>query len=209
MTTSEANVAEQGTGGDDSIRKMTLSVMIMAAAVVICAISAAVAINTAVGRKTVVVGATDAGRFIPAISLNSPYLNESRVVAVASEALMKSFAHDFMHYRETVTEAQNWYTPLAAESYTKAMDPLLLDLDKRRMVMSVVIERAPVVVKAYLDPSGAYTWDIQARVQLQREGQRERVMPASYIVKMTLTRVPLDVSVRGVLVSSIGMEPVN
>lgn len=175
----------------------------------ICAVAAAVAFSMASSKRVVVVGATDSGQFIAAIPLDKPYLNESRVTAFAVEALRASFAHDFVSFRKTMTDAQSWYTPLASESYTKAITPLLDEIGQRRMVMSLEVIQPAVVVKAYLDGNGSYTWDLQAKVSLMREGQRERIMPATYVVEMTVTRVPLDVSVRGVLVSAITLKPAN
>lgn len=197
------------TPNSSDVSRLIGACIALAVCAAVCAVAAAVAFSMASSKRVVVVGATDSGQFIPAIPLDKPYLNESRVSAFATEALRASFAHDFVGFRKTMTEAQAWYTPLASESYTKAITPLLEDISARRMVMSLEVVQPAVVVKAYLDSRGSYTWDLQAKVSLMREGQRERVMPATYVVEMTVTRVPVDVSVRGVLVSAIALKPAN
>jgi hypothetical protein len=174
---------------------------------VLALMASAVSLWVASGKRVVVIGATDSGRFIPAISLDKPYLNESRVQAFAEECLRRSFAHDFRNFRLTMTEATECYTPRAGQLFNREMQPLLQDLVERRMVMTAVIDRPPVVV-GVSQVAGVHTWTLQAQVTLHREGTRERVPPAAYNVKLLVSRVPLEEAVRGVLVSFISLSPV-
>lgn len=168
--------------------------------------AAVIGISSAASKRVIVIGATDTGRFIPVVSLDKPYVNEPRVQAYAEECLRVSFAHDFRNFRKTLGDAQSCYTNRAAELYAIAMSPLLKDLEGRRLVMTPVIERPPVVVRSYL-AGGVYTWEVQARVSLTREGTRERVPPTSYDVSMRVSRAALDESVRGILISNIELRP--
>jgi hypothetical protein len=170
-------------------------------------VGAAIALYLAAGKRVIVIGATDTGRFIPAVALDRPYLNEPRIQALAEECLRRSFAHDFRNYRQTMGEATSCYTPRAGGLFNKEMQPLLVDLVERRMVMTAVLDRPPVVVGSSL-VAGVHTWTLQAQVTLSREGSRERVPPAPYNVKLLISRVPLEESLRGALISFIGLSPV-
>jgi intracellular multiplication protein IcmL len=195
------------TNDGNFVRRLITACVVMAAATIVAAVATAIAVGSASSKRVVVIGATESGQFIRAIPLDRPYLNEARVAAFATEALRASFSHNFVNYRKTMTEAQSWYTPIASESYTKAIAPLLEEISQKRMVMSLEVVQPAIVSKAYLDGQRFYTWELQAIVSLMREGQSERVVPVKYLVEMTVTRVPLDVSIRGVLVSAISLKP--
>jgi hypothetical protein len=180
--------------------------LILALSAAIAALAAALALYMSAGQRVVVLGATEAGRFIPAVALSRPYLNDQRVQAFAEECLRRSFAHDFRNFRSTMTEAAVCYTPRAGQLFSQEMQPLLQDLVARRMVMTAVIDRPPVVV-ASRQLSGVHTWTLQAQLTLHRDGTRERVLPAAYRVHLVISRVPLEEAVRGVLVSMISLSP--
>lgn len=180
--------------------------VILAATSALTAGSAAIALYMGLGKRVVVVGATETGRFIPAVTLNRPYLNDQRVQAFAEECLRRSFAHDFRNFRLTMTEASVCYTPRAGQLFAQEMQPLLQDLVERRMVMTAVIDKPPVVVSSR-EVSGVHTWSLQAQLTLHRDGTRERVPPAAYRAQLVISRVPLEEAVRGVLVSLISLSP--
>lgn len=191
----------------DQTSKLIRLCVILSLSTALAVPAAIIGIGSAMSKRVVVIGATDTGRFIPAVSLDKPYVNEPRVQAYAEECLRVSFSHDFRNFRRTLGDAQNCYTNSASELYATAMGPLIADLEKRRMVMTPVIDRPPVVIRAFLNARGIYTWDVQARLTLTREGTRERVPPTSYDVSMRINRAGIEESVRGILVSNIELKP--
>jgi hypothetical protein len=199
-TSSQSNPAQE------TARLVRLCV-VLAVTSALAIVAATISLYAAASKRIVVIGATDSGRFIPAIALDKPYINEARVQAYAEECLRRSFAHDFRNFRLTMAEATQCYTPRAGELFNGEMQPLLKDLVERRMVMTAVIDRPPVVV-SMRQVSGVHSWTLQAQVTLHREGTRERVPPAAYNVKLMVSRVPLEEAVRGVLVSFIALSPV-
>lgn len=205
---SKASVAPAGDLGDpaEQTRRMIRLCVILGLSAAMAIPAAVLAISSASTKRVVVIGVDDRGGLIPAVSLDKPYLNDPRVQAFAEECLRLSFAHDFRNFRRTIGLAQECYTPAASDLYAQAMGPLLSDLEKRRMVMTAVIERPPVVSRTML-VRGVYTWEVQARVIINREGTTTRVPPASYNVLMRISRANLEDSIRGVLVSNIEMQP--
>jgi hypothetical protein len=193
------------TPADQTTKLVRLCVMLASAAVV-AILGCAIALYVAAGKRVIVIGATDTGRFIPAVALDRPYLNEPRIQALAEECLRRSFAHDFRNFRQTMGEATSCYTPRAGALFNKEMQPLLADLVERRMVMTAVMDRPPVVVGASV-VAGVHTWTLQAQVTLSREGTRERVPPSVFAVKLLVSRVPLEESLRGALISFISLSP--
>lgn len=191
----------------DQTAKLVRLCIVLASATVVAVMACAIALYLAAGKRVIVIGATDTGRFIPAVALDRPYLNEPRIQALAEECLRRSFAHDFRNFRQTMGEATACYTPRAGGLFNKEMQPLLADLVERRMVMTPVLDRPPVVVGSSVI-AGTHTWTLQAQVTLSREGTRERIPPTPYQVKVLISRVPLEESLRGALISFISLSPV-
>lgn len=157
-------------------------------------------------KRPQVLGLTESGRVIPLVPLDKPYVNDARVVSFADECTRSAFSHDFVNYRQTEVEASKCFTSAGAESFAQAMEPLLEDLQQRRMVMSVTPVKPPVVVRTFRRGS-VYSWQVQSVITLNREGTRERMTPASYVVDMVIERVPLEESVRGISVAQITLRP--
>lgn len=190
------------------VRKLILLSLILAAAVAVSAIAAAVAVSSAMKNKAIVIAATDSGRFIPVVPLDQPYLNDPRVQAYTEECIRATFSHDFRNFRRTMTQAAECYTVPAASLLTRAMEPHLAEIERRRMVMTPVMDRAPVIVRAFVNQRGVFTWELQAQVTVTREGTAERIPPIPYAVTIRASRVPLEESVRGILISHIEFRPV-
>lgn len=179
---------------------------LLAVTACVAIVAAAVSIAAAMKEKVGVIGATDSGRFIPVVTLDKPYLTESRVQAFVEECLRRSFSHDFLNFRTTLVESQRCYTPSAAAKFASAIDPMLGDIKQRRMVMTVGVTRPPVVVRAY-KKDGVHTWDLEAEITVSLEGTRDRVPPKRFHVTSKVTRVELEQSIKGVLMSNLELSP--
>lgn len=148
---------------------------------------------------------SDNGSVIPMIPMDQPYVNDARVVGFVDECLRMSFAHDFENFRMTMASAKKCYTPSGAVEFESAMNPLILDMQAKSLVMSVSLEPT-VVTKAY-KLSGVVYWETQTPMTLSRRGVRETLVPVKFLVETTVRRVPLDQDVRGISVRTINVKP--
>lgn len=169
---------------------------------------AGVGIYMAVTKRPPVVAMTDAGRIVPVVALNKPYVTDSRVVAFAEECTRRAFAHDFVNYRSSVQAASQCFTSHGANMYTTAMESMLKELLDRRMVMSASVE-SPVIVKGPYERQGRAAWRVQTRMQLFRDGTKERMTPQAFIVEMEVVRVELEESTRGISVGEFNVKPAS
>lgn len=165
-----------------------------------------VGIYMAVTKRPPVVAMTDAGRIVPLVPLNKPYVTDSRVLAFAEECTRRAFAHDFVNYRATVASASQCFTSYGAQMYGNAMDQILKELIERRMVMSASVD-APVIVRGPYERQGRVAWRVQTKMQLFREGTKERITPQPFIVEMEVVRVELEESTRGISVGEFNVKP--
>lgn len=149
--------------------------------------------------------ATDTGRVIPLVSLDQPYVTDSRVTSFVEECLRKSFAHDFENYRLTMATAKDCYTPQGSEAYEAAMSPLITDIKQKSLVMSASLE--PTVVSRVFKVNNVVYWATQTQLVLYRRSGRETLTPVRFRIESITQRIPLDHNVRGIALRSINMSP--
>lgn len=187
-------------------RLLRVAVMLGIAAIIATATSA-FGIYLAFNKKPLVLSANDKGQLIQAVPLNQPYVTDSRVIAFAEECTRRSFSHDFENFRYTVMEASKCFSSAGTKQYTDAMDAMLKEVRDKRMIMTVSVDPPVIVVSEELD--GRMTWVVQSKIRMFREGQRERVMPQSYVVTMRIVRVEIEESVRGIAINEFNAKPVS
>lgn len=168
----------------------------------------AIGIYVAATRSPQVIAATDSGRIIPVVALNEPHVSDSRVLAFAEECTRRAFSHDFVNFRTSMVAASTCFTSRGSKMFDLAMDPLLKDLVQRRMVMSVSVE-PPVVVQGPYLRNGRVVWRVQTKMQLFRDGSKERVMPQAFIVEMDVARVELEETPRGIAIGEFNVRPTS
>jgi intracellular multiplication protein IcmL len=156
-------------------------------------------------QKPIVHAVTESGKIIPLTPLDKPYVGDSRIISFADECIRQAFSHDFKNFRLTLAGAKKCFTNSGASGFDVAIEPLIDDLEKRRMIMSATLEPAVIVKTATI--GGVYTWVVQTRMTLFRDGTKERLAPAPYVVDLVIERVPLEDSVRGMGIAQLNVRP--
>jgi intracellular multiplication protein IcmL len=187
------------------VPKLVRSNMILTVAVVILSIAMIAIAFMAVNKKPLTFGVTDTGRIIPLIPLDQPYVGDARVIGFADECVRQAFSHDFKNFRLTLAGAKTCFTAAGARGFDAAIEPLIGDIQDKRMVMSVSME--PAVIVRVAKPRGVHTWVVQSRMTLYREGTKERVVPTTFTVDLVVERLPLEESVRGIGIAQINVRP--
>jgi intracellular multiplication protein IcmL len=180
--------------------------LIIAVAVIISSLTSCIGVYLAFTKKPIAIAATDQGRVIPIVPLDKPYVTDSRVIAFSEECSRRAFSHDFVNFRLSLNEASRCFTSAGSRMFLGAMDPMLKELIEKRMIMSASVE-PPVVVRGPSIVKGRVTWSVQAKMQLFREGQRERITPQSYVLDMSVVRVDLEENVRGIAIEEFVVRP--
>ena len=176
-------------------------------AIVLMSIASLVLVSFLGSKRVIPVAVDGTGRILPVIALDQPHLPDNRVLGFVDECLRRSFAHDFENFRITVNEAKRCYTPNGAAEFESAIEPLLADVQRLNMVMSVSLE-ASVMHRKYIR-EGLHVWEVQTPMTLFRRGSREAIAPTTFLVTTTVIRVPLEQDVRGIAVRAINMRPMR
>lgn len=190
------------------VTKLVKTIVILTASTVISIGAALLAITVAVNSKTVAIAVDHRGVVVPVVALTDPLVSESRVIGFVEECLRKSFSHDFLHFDQTIPQAQECFTGDAADKFAISIQPYVKIMTDKRMVMSTSIPRPPRVVRVYTlqTPFGDIAhWDVQAEVEISFEGRNERINSSKSIVKLTVMRVPLEGTPRGILIKNFSV----
>lgn len=190
------------------ITRLTRSVVLLTAACCVLAVASLLSLYFMTSKKTVAIAVDARGVVVPLVPLDKQLVSESRVVGFVDECLRKSFQHDYLHFQTTLPVAQDCYTPGAADAYAQSMQTWIRLMLDKRMVMSATIPKQPRVVRVYRQAGSdgqVVNWDIQAEVEVFFEGKSERIAPSKYIVQVTVKRVSLDLTPRGILIDKLSL----
>lgn len=190
----------------DRVTKLVRLCVLLSAALVISLIATALAVRAANGNKIAVIAIDSRGNTIPAVPLDKAYINEPRVVAFAEECVRRAYSHDFLHYGETMVNAQDCFTSDSAAKYATSMQSYFKIMDEKRMNMAVVIRRPAQVTRTYL-LDGVVHWDLQIEVDISFEGRAERIPATKYRIDMSVRRIPLEEAARGVAITTFTTGP--
>lgn len=190
----------------DVVPKLVRIVVLQSIAIGILTVVMGVALYVGITKPPQLLAITDTGRVIPLVPLDKPYVGDSRVVGFADECIRTAFSHDFLNFRQTLASASSCFTTDGSASFNTAIAPLIQDLESRRMVMTPTMQPA-VVVRTFKRGGQVFSWVVQTKMTLNREGTRDRVIPTTYVVDLVVERVSLEESVRGIAVSQINVRP--
>ncbi|WP_321820931.1 MULTISPECIES: DotI/IcmL family type IV secretion protein [unclassified Burkholderia] len=211
---SKAGSIQDGSTMNDGLDAIVMTVdrlskMLVAAVIGLAGLAIAVAILAwfVTHKHPDPVGIDPHGNVIPLVRLDVAYLDDNRVAGFADETLRVSFAHDFENYPYTMNALSDRYTPSGFESFKEAMAPFIMQMKQKRYVMSLSIDRPPVVVEHGVDRNGAYTWTLQSMVYVNRQGSEDRMPPTKYTAVMVVTRIPLAENLRGISTTSVNLSP--
>ena len=189
-----------------STRRFLSVNILFAGAVFMLALANVSLVVNALTPKTHIIAATEDGKLIRPVPLPQAFVTESRVLGFVDECLRASFAHDFENYRRTFNSALPCYTSLGGKEFAKAIDPLLLDIREKRIVMSVTSE-PPVLVRGPHVINGRAVWEVQSVITLYFQGTKEKFPPQRRLATVTVVRVPIEESPRGVAINAIQLAP--
>src|SRR3989344_3989240 len=135
---------------------------------------------------------TDDGRMIDLHPLSDPVVSDGRVLQWSAVAAQKAFELDFLHWRDQLQEASQYFTPDGWKYFLNALQSTnnLKTLTDLNMVSNAVITGAPEIQeKAIVD--GHYAWKIQLPL-LVTYVNANRTINQPTLVTMVVVRMPVQ-----------------
>ena len=129
------------------------------------------------------------GRIINLVSLNEEFRSHNEVIAWAAGKAQDIMRLNYYDYRQRLQQASANFTPTGWETFTRAMKEarILEEVEGRKLVMSLDIEGAPEIEKAFVK-DGVYTWYVQFPATMKFDGV-EPPAPTKVMILLQIVRV--------------------
>lgn len=136
--------------------------------------------------------ATSDGRIIQVHPLTDPSLADDRVLQWTADAVRKSFAWDFIHWRRQLQDASENYTPYGWKNFQIQLKDSnnLNTLISQKMVAEMQLTGAPEVVRKGVI-SGHYAWNIRIPALLKFVG-KDKTIPVPTMLTVIVLREPVQ-----------------
>lgn len=180
---------------DNYRRLMTLCLLMM---LVIGGLIGFVYFQQATAPKPTYFATNADGSLVRMVPLNKPNLSTNALLAWAAEAATAVFNYDFVHYREDLQRAQEYFTPAGYQQMLKALQESgnLEAVKTKKLVASAVPTGAPVITKERII-NDRYTWEMQIPMAVAYQSGTE-LIPQKIVITMLVARVPTTESAKGI-----------
>lgn len=148
------------------------------------------------------------GRITPLYPLNEPNQSDSAILQWANYAAIASFSYNFVNYREELVAASGFFTSEGWDSFLSALDKsnMLKGVVAKKLIVSAVATRAPVILKKGTIAGGPYAWRVQMPILVTYQSSAV-ITQENYVVTMLITRVSTLNSPRGIGISQFIVGP--
>lgn len=150
------------------------------------------------------------GRITPLYPLDEPNQSDSAVLQWANYAAIASFSYNFVNYREELQAASGFFTADGWDSFLSALDRsnMLKGVVAKKLIVSAVATRAPVILKKGTIAGGPYAWRVQMPILVTYQSSSV-ITQENYVVTMLITRVSTLNSPRGIGISQFIVGPAS
>ncbi|WP_039031264.1 DotI/IcmL/TraM family protein [Leclercia adecarboxylata] len=134
--------------------------------------------------------ATDNGRLVRLAPTTEPAWSQDDAIAFGSNALMRAFNLDFVHYREQVSSAAPLFSEDGHASYIQALTSSNIydALRRERMNLTGTVGAGVVVRRGRLS-DGTWFWTMQYPMRLRLVGQTTSKPEQPFVFEITIQRV--------------------
>jgi len=134
--------------------------------------------------------ATDNGRLVRLAPTSEPAWSQDDAIAFGSNALMRAFNLDFVHYREQVSSAAPLFSEEGHASYIQALTSSNIydALRRERMNLTGTVGAGVVVRRGRLS-DGTWFWTLQYPMRLRLVGQTTSKPEQPFVFEITIQRV--------------------
>lgn len=138
------------------------------------------------------------GQISPALGMDLPNQSREAVKDWAREAVQKSYTFDFLSADRELAAAEPYFTSDAWLLFKSSMgaSPLVQQVKKDKLSVSVVAQNAPIIDDAATDRSGEFAWKLIVPVTMSFSGDAA-TKTQDMVIRITIIRVPTTENPKG------------
>lgn len=154
------------------------------------------------------------GRITPLFPLDQPNQSLSSVLQWANQAAIAAYTYDWVHYREELMAASEFFTPEGWRNFLNELDRSN-NLDRvtaSKMVVSAVATKTPTLLtKGVIN--GVFSWRVQMQILVTYESasrySQEKYDVIMQIVRVSTLNTPTGIGISQFIVAPAGTGPVS
>lgn len=149
--------------------------------------------------------ATPDGALTSLEAQTEPNLLSSTILKWASKAAVAAYTFDFVNYNEQAQLARPYFTTAGWADYVQSLSGFIDTITKNQLIVNGVVSGAPVIHLQGQLPGHPYSWRIQIPFLVTYQSA-DKVSRVSYMVTMTIVRVPTWINPNGIGVDQFVMS---
>ena len=126
-----------------------------------------------------------------------PNLSSSTLLRFASQATVSAYTFDFLNYAAELESAKRYFTDAGWNDFSHAISGTLKTVIKNQLFITAVVSGAPVIVNEGPLPGKGYVWRLQIPFLVTYQSANS-VSTASYVVILSIIRVPTTINPQGI-----------
>ncbi len=196
----------------DNYRRAVLAFLLMF--IVDCALSTAIIYQWMNPPASQYFAAADDGRIINIHPLSDPAVSNEFLLQWTSTAVQRTFALDYVHWREQLQSVSDFFTPDGWKWFINALQGTnnLKTLVQLQMVSGATITGAPQILEHAII-GGRYAWKISVPILITYSStQKTFNIPATVtvvVVRMPITQAPDRIAINNFIVDTGGSAGIN
>jgi len=139
--------------------------------------------------------------------LSEPYISDAGLLNWSSNVITRTFSLDFLHYRRQLGDVRKFFAPDAFKELVGSLKSSgIIDMvTQKRLSVSVVLEKAPVIVAKGM-VQGVATWKVEIPVVASYESSRGVETTQHLLATMLVQRADVREYPEGIYVKQMVLK---
>lgn len=148
------------------------------------------------------------GKRMMLTGFDEPNLLADTILRWASKAAITAYTFDFANYKIQLNAARPYFTATGWQAYLNSVNDLITYITANRIFVNSVVSGAPIISNQGNLPDKGYTWRVQIPFLVTYQTSSS-VVKRSFIVVVTIVRVPTTINSQGIGIDSFVMYEVG
>ncbi len=137
------------------------------------------------------------GAMLSLVAHDSPNLMSTTLLQWASKATVAAYTFDFVNYDKQIANSRRYFTATGWRDYQLSVKPLIESIVQKQLFVNGVVYAPPVIANQINLGDGRQTWEIQLPFLVTYQSA-EKITRNTFLVRLTVTRVPTSTQPTGI-----------
>ena len=145
------------------------------------------------------------GQHMSLTSYDEPNLMSQTIITWSSKAAVAAYTFDFANFDNEIVLARPYFTPAGWTAYQNGIAKVIQRVTAEKLFVNGVVSGPPVISNQGDLPGHGYSWHMQIPFLVTFQSA-DQTKSESYIVSMTIVKVPTTINPQGIGIEQFGMS---